>query len=834
MSTLSDLGASNAAITTKTLTSSTGVVYVNSIYPYGIGPIGSTQTPQSLGYTTIADYISALPSAYQSSVTSFSGYVPAITDECDLIAWQTATNYIYDTGDQDGGLNQTCGHIIAYGGYLVNKTITFNHSAIWIEGGTPNMRLRGTWVKNTATTGTVSLPVPAFDFYLFDEFGLPPPGRLNNGVQSGGLKVIVENIDFYGNASNSIPTPSLSGYLSGCRIRKASFAQVANCSFANNLYDGLYFTDAQLFCIVERNFFYGCTRDAVAILQNYAAQIGSSGTATFSTTVWIYNNEFGLQGRYAILMDLADSIEAMPILRDNSFEGTISTSYYLANPEWFVHGVKSTVCILGGGNLISRGHRAEGDTIQGCESTFHMVGGVAMSHADMTGSNIYFTAYPSSSSLTITGITQANPGVVTYTGTDLFSENDHVYISGVLGMKAVNGREFKISNLNTSTNTFELFGVDTSGYGAYSSGGTVTMRSRTEAAVRSSGWFDIQDITQANPGVVTYAGTVPFVNGNTIRIDASVGGMTQVRSTTFTVANLNVSAKTFELSGVNTSGYTAYTVGGRIATSAANAYLDISNDRNYNCNGPGNVGSSIEQVEFRNIYNLRKILFSEITLIGGTTPWTLDNVVTLFWTVPTQAGTYARMVQPLTTAVAAQLINPVNVIYLQASGGDGRVFGHYSSVTNSGDYSCNGVAAPTWAASTAYYNTFDSAVSVYNTRQNIQPTTSGFTGMFYRCTTSGTSGTSEPVWGSVINGTTADSGVIWTCIAVLYGYNNVLTYEQMELGKRITSGASAPTTGRWAVGDRRTNSSPVGGGTIGWVNTTAGIPGTWRAWGAIS
>lgn len=47
-------------------------------------------------------------------------------------------------------------------------------------------------------------------------------------------------------------------------------------------------------------------------------------------------------------------------------------------------------------------------------------------------------------------------------------------------------------------------------------------------------------------------------------------------------------------------------------------------------------------------------------------------------------------------------------------------------------------------------------------------------------------------------------------------------------------GAAAPGTGTHNVGDRVLNGAPVAGGTIGSICTTAGAPGTWKAFGAIS
>ena len=77
------------------------------------------------------------------------------------------------------------------------------------------------------------------------------------------------------------------------------------------------------------------------------------------------------------------------------------------------------------------------------------------------------------SNKTITGITQANPGVVTSTAHG-FSNGDTVVISGVVGMTQVNGKRFKVASV--AANTFALQDIDgvnvnTTSYTAYSSGG---------------------------------------------------------------------------------------------------------------------------------------------------------------------------------------------------------------------------------------------------------------------------------------------------------------------------------------------------------------------------
>lgn len=77
----------------------------------------------------------------------------------------------------------------------------------------------------------------------------------------------------------------------------------------------------------------------------------------------------------------------------------------------------------------------------------------------------------------ITNITQANPAVLTYSGID-YQNGDEVYLSGIGGMTELNGRHFKVANVNIGANTFELTdlggtNIDSTGFGAYTSGGTV-------------------------------------------------------------------------------------------------------------------------------------------------------------------------------------------------------------------------------------------------------------------------------------------------------------------------------------------------------------------------
>lgn len=73
----------------------------------------------------------------------------------------------------------------------------------------------------------------------------------------------------------------------------------------------------------------------------------------------------------------------------------------------------------------------------------------------------------------ITAITKANPAVLTYSGSDTYANGDRVVLTGILGMVELNNREVTVANVNTGANTFELSGIDSTGYTTYTSGGTV-------------------------------------------------------------------------------------------------------------------------------------------------------------------------------------------------------------------------------------------------------------------------------------------------------------------------------------------------------------------------
>lgn len=101
----------------------------------------------------------------------------------------------------------------------------------------------------------------------------------------------------------------------------------------------------------------------------------------------------------------------------------------------------------------------------------------------------------SGTSLTITGVSQADPGVLTYTGTDP-TNGTWMYLAAIGGMTELNGRYVKVANVDGGANTFELtdlYGndIDTTAFTAYTSGGTATAVYEIASPYVEADLFDI-------------------------------------------------------------------------------------------------------------------------------------------------------------------------------------------------------------------------------------------------------------------------------------------------------------------------------------------------------
>lgn len=111
---------------------------------------------------------------------------------------------------------------------------------------------------------------------------------------------------------------------------------------------------------------------------------------------------------------------------------------------------------------------------------------------------------------TITGITKANPGVVTSTAHGL-NNGDFVYLA-ILGMHQLNEKVVRVANV--AANTFELEGVDTTLFDTFSSGtaeaitfGTSITSATTVST--SGGGFDFIDTTTIHGNTKTQTPGLP-------------------------------------------------------------------------------------------------------------------------------------------------------------------------------------------------------------------------------------------------------------------------------------------------------------------------------------
>lgn len=154
------------------------------------------------------------------------------------------------------------------------------------------------------------------------------------------------------------------------------------------------------------------------------------------------------------------------------------------------------------------------------------------------GKAITNAAWADGTAKAITGATKTNPVVITSTAHGL-SNGNRIFIKNVSGMTQLNNNQYTVAGV--TANTFQLSGVNGTGYNNYSSGGNAT-----------------KCLTSSCEVVVTAVGH-GLSNGNTSYIK-DVVGMTQLNDLTYTVAN--ATADTYVLSGVVGTSYSAYTSGG--------------------------------------------------------------------------------------------------------------------------------------------------------------------------------------------------------------------------------------------------------------------------------
>jgi hypothetical protein len=109
---------------------------------------------------------------------------------------------------------------------------------------------------------------------------------------------------------------------------------------------------------------------------------------------------------------------------------------------------------------------------------------------------------------TITGATQADPVVITTSGSHNLSNGDEVFISGVVGMAELNGRQYRVTSLTATTFSLQLMDgttdVDGTGYTAYSSAGSVDIPYEIAAPYLAADLSELSFVQSADVLTITH------------------------------------------------------------------------------------------------------------------------------------------------------------------------------------------------------------------------------------------------------------------------------------------------------------------------------------------
>lgn len=113
----------------------------------------------------------------------------------------------------------------------------------------------------------------------------------------------------------------------------------------------------------------------------------------------------------------------------------------------------------------------------------------------------------------ITGITKANPGILTYFGADP-TNGDWMFMTGIGGMTQLNGRYVRVANVNAGANTFELQdtngnNINTTAFGTYTSGGTMARVYTLTTTYAESDLFDLHFVQSADVLTIVHPSYAP-------------------------------------------------------------------------------------------------------------------------------------------------------------------------------------------------------------------------------------------------------------------------------------------------------------------------------------
>ena len=292
----------------------------------------------------------------------------------------------------------------------------------------------------------------------------------------GGEGIIIEGFIFDGEAT--------SRDLGFIGVAHTTNVTVRHCVFQNlTTSSGLHMIDAagNERLTVEKNLFIDCV--GATALQIDAATSGSMPTFTtpnLETASGTRSHGIKVRDNWFVRCgNASSSFQAVHLHKKGHSRISIVDNHFF--DCW--GAIRDDIGSLYRGNGATTDIEIHGNTIDATSSSSFTGGGVVLDFVTNVSikDNIILGYGPGIMALnyatpvTITGITQANPAVVTATAHSL-PASSIVYVSGVAGMTEVNGKFYKIAN--ELTNSFELTelhdgsNVDSTGFTAYTSGGT--------------------------------------------------------------------------------------------------------------------------------------------------------------------------------------------------------------------------------------------------------------------------------------------------------------------------------------------------------------------------
>ena len=212
---------------------------------------------------------------------------------------------------------------------------------------------------------------------------------------------------------------------------------------------------------------------------------------------------------------------------------------------------------------------------------------------------------------TISGITQANPAVVTATSHG-YSNGDEVVISGVSGMTEVNGKRFLVAG--KTTNTFQLTdkdgtNINSSAFTAYSSGGVSNKVFEITTPYTTAQLFDIKFAQSADVMYITHPAH-------------EVEKLSRTGHTSWTLADVDFTKGPFQDANITTTTLTpaSASVGSRNITASAVTGIN---------GGQGFIATDVgRQIHFNAGYaTITSITSTTIVVATVTTAFTNGNAI---------------------------------------------------------------------------------------------------------------------------------------------------------------------------------------------------------------